>query len=111
MNEPCEQTRSGPGRIAVSSKINLSEILVAGLALLCLVGMQRLLVVFSGAVDTDIVFDYGMFCPRCRFSDRADVKHLDLKIDVRAAHLCGDRLFPDWNGAAARPQAASDAIR
>ena len=54
--------------------------------------------IFSGAVDTEIVLDYGIFTPRCRWKDIADVKHLDLKIDVRQVHLKGDRLLPDWNG-------------
>src|SRR5215471_3615962 len=49
-------------------------------------------------VDTGIVFDYGVFTPRCRWKDIADIKHLDLNIDVRQAHLKGDRLFPCWNG-------------
>src|SRR5262249_43977053 len=58
--------------------------------------------IFSGDVDTDFVFDYGIFSPWCRMADLADIKSLDLKIDLRRAHLTGGRLFPDWNGAMAR---------
>jgi hypothetical protein len=37
-------------------------------------------VIFSGTVDTDISFDYGIFSPGCRRSDLADIKQLGLKI-------------------------------
>ena len=67
--------------------------------------------VFSGDIDTDIVFDYGIFSPGCRRADLVDLKQLDLKMDLRSGHLTGDRLFPDWNGAVVRLQAAMDAIR
>ncbi|MFL5030907.1 MAG: hypothetical protein ACJ8E1_13620, partial [Xanthobacteraceae bacterium] len=67
--------------------------------------------VFSGDIDTDIVFDYGIFSPACRRADLADLKELDLKIDLRRPHLAGDRLFPDWNDAVARLRTAVDAIR
>jgi hypothetical protein len=67
--------------------------------------------VFSGDVDTDILFDYGILSPACRRADLGDLKQLDLKIDLRMQHLAGDRLFPDWNGAVARLRAAADAIR
>ncbi|MFL5086053.1 MAG: hypothetical protein ACJ8FP_14660 [Xanthobacteraceae bacterium] len=67
--------------------------------------------VFSGDIDTDIVFDYGIFSPACRRADLADLKELDLKIDLRMPHLAGDRLFPDWNDAVARLRTAVDAIR
>jgi hypothetical protein len=36
---------------------------------------------FSGEIDTDIVFDYGLFSPRCRYADIADVKRLQMKIE------------------------------
>ena len=55
-------------------------------------------VIFSGEIDTDILFDYGIFTPRCRWIDLADIQHLQMKIDLRMPHLTGDRLFPDWNG-------------
>jgi len=42
-------------------------------------------VVFSGDIDTDISFDYGIFSPWCRLTDMNDTKLLDLKI-VTAAH-------------------------
>jgi len=32
--------------------------------------------IFSGDVDTDIVFDYGIFTPRCRWGDLSDIKRL-----------------------------------
>jgi hypothetical protein len=37
-------------------------------------------VIFSGSVDTDISFDYGIFSPGCRRGDLADIKQLGLKI-------------------------------
>ena len=35
-------------------------------------------VIFSGAVDTDISFDYGIFSPGCRRADFADMKQLGI---------------------------------
>ncbi|MFL5050872.1 MAG: hypothetical protein ACJ8D4_12245, partial [Xanthobacteraceae bacterium] len=67
--------------------------------------------IFSGDVDTDILFDYGLFSPACRRADLADLKQLDLKIDQRMPHLMDDRLLPDWNGVVARLRAALNAIR
>jgi hypothetical protein len=58
--------------------------------------------VFSGTVNSDIVFDYGLFSPGCRRTDLADLKQLDLKIDRRAPHLSGNRLLPNWDEALAR---------
>ena len=55
-------------------------------------------VIFSGEIDTDILFDYGIFTPGCRWIDLADIQRLQMKIDLRMPHLTGDRLFPDWNG-------------
>jgi len=68
-------------------------------------------IVFSGDIDSDIVFDYGIFSAACRRADLEDLKQLDLKIDLRVPHLAGDRLFPDWNDAVARLRTAVDAIR
>jgi hypothetical protein len=62
--------------------------------------------IFSGELDTDIVFDYGIFSPGCRGLDLADMKQLDLRIDLRMPHLTGDRIFPDWDGAASKLRAA-----
>jgi hypothetical protein len=59
-------------------------------------------VIFSGDLDTDILFDYGILTPACRAADIADIRRLELKIDLRMAHLSGDRLFPDWSGAMAK---------
>jgi len=36
--------------------------------------------IFSRSVDTDILFDYGLFSPGCRRLDLADVKSMQLKI-------------------------------
>src|SRR5262245_11068758 len=36
-------------------------------------------VIFSGNIDTDISFDYGIFSPGCRRADFADMKQLGLK--------------------------------
>src|SRR5262249_12674442 len=47
--------------------------------------------IFSGEVDTDISFDYGIFSPACRRADLRDFKQLDLRIDLRVPHLEGDR--------------------
>jgi hypothetical protein len=58
--------------------------------------------IFSGDLDTDILFDYGILTPACRAADIADIRRLELKIDLRMAHLSGDRLFPDWSGAMAK---------
>ena len=54
-------------------------------------------VIFSGEIDTDILFDYGIFTPRCRWIDLADLKRLQMKIDLRMPHLAGRPLVPDWN--------------
>src|SRR5499427_8790560 len=49
-------------------------------------------VTFSGEIDTDILFDYGIFTPGCRWNDLADLQRLQTKIDLRMPHLAGDRL-------------------
>jgi len=67
--------------------------------------------IFSGDLDTDIVFDYGIFTPACRRADLADMKRLNLKIDLRMWHLSGDRLFPDWKHATAKLRAIAGAIK
>ena len=67
--------------------------------------------IFSGVLDTDILFDYGIFSPRCRHADLADTKRLGLDIDLRMPHLTGDRIFPDWGGVLARLRAAAKAIQ
>ena len=36
--------------------------------------------IFSGKVDTDISFDYGILSPRCRRADFADLKQLQIKL-------------------------------
>jgi hypothetical protein len=54
--------------------------------------------IFSGDFDTDIVFDCGTLTPVCRRADLTDMKRLDLKIDLRMAHLSGDQLFSRLEG-------------
>jgi hypothetical protein len=49
-------------------------------------------VVFSGEIDTDILLDYGIFTPGCRWIDLADLQRLQMKIDLRMPHLAGERL-------------------
>ena len=68
-------------------------------------------VVFSGNIDIDISFDYGIFSPWCRLEDLADIRALDLRVDLRRPHLARDRLFPDWQDAVARLQAAARALQ
>jgi hypothetical protein len=52
-------------------------------------------VVFSGEIDTDILFDYGIFTPGCRWIDLAELQRLQMRIDLRMPHLAGDRLVLD----------------
>ena len=67
-------------------------------------------VVFSGSLDTDIVFDYGVFAPRCRFGDLSDIKRLGMTIDARARPISDRRLFPDWQGITTKLRAAGLAL-
>jgi len=68
--------------------------------------------IFSGEVDTDIVFDYGFFLSSaCRRADLAEFKQLDMRIDQRMPHLNGDRLFPGWKEAWKRLRTAAAAIQ
>jgi hypothetical protein len=50
--------------------------------------------IFSGEIDTDILFDYGIFTPGCRWIDLADLQRLQMKIDLRMPHLAGEREAP-----------------
>jgi len=68
-------------------------------------------IMFSGDLDTDVVFDYGLFSPACRLADLADTKKLDLKIDLKMPHLLGDRWFARWPDARARLDAAAKAFK
>jgi hypothetical protein len=36
--------------------------------------------IFSGRVDTDISFDYGILSPRCRRADFVDLKQLQIQL-------------------------------
>jgi hypothetical protein len=67
--------------------------------------------IFTGDIDTDILFDYGIFSPRCRLADLADMKQLDLKIDQLVPHLEGDRILPDWDHAVATLRSAAAAVK
>jgi hypothetical protein len=67
-------------------------------------------VIFTGELNTDILFDYGIFSPRCRRADLVDVNRLGMAIDLRMPHLTGDRLFPDWDGGLKRLGEAMSAI-
>jgi hypothetical protein len=66
--------------------------------------------IFSGDVDTDIVFDYGISSSACWRNDLADLKQLDLKIDLRMPHLVGERMFPGWDAGVARLREAGVAM-
>jgi hypothetical protein len=61
--------------------------------------------IFSGSVDTDIVFDYGIFSPGCR---RVDLMELRQLIERQAPK--DERIFVDWVGAVARLRDAGVAI-
>jgi hypothetical protein len=62
-------------------------------------------VIFSGSVDTDIVFDYGVFSPACRRIDLAELRQL---IERQAPK--DEQIFVDWAGAVARLRDAGIAI-
>jgi hypothetical protein len=68
-------------------------------------------VIFSGEVDTDILFDYGIFTPSCRRADLADMRRLQVNIPSRTPHLADDHLFADWNGIVAKFKAAANALK
>jgi hypothetical protein len=68
-------------------------------------------VIFSGDVDTDILFEYGIFTPGCRRGDLADMRHLQVNIDSRVSHLNRDHLFPDWNSSVAKLRGAANALK
>jgi hypothetical protein len=61
--------------------------------------------IFSGSIDTDIVFDYGIFSPGCRRIDLAELRQL---IERQAPK--DERIFVDWDGAIARLRDAGIAI-
>ena len=68
-------------------------------------------VIFADEVDTDILFDYGIFTPGCRRTDLADIRRLQMDIPSRVAHLAGDRLFANWNSIVAKLKAAVSALK
>jgi hypothetical protein len=68
--------------------------------------------IFSGDVDTDIVFDYELFTPGCRWADISDIKKLKMQIDARPSFwYSGKRLFPSWEESMAKLRAAASAIK
>jgi len=67
--------------------------------------------IFSRDIETDIVFDYGIFTPRCRSADLADMRQLDLRINLPSSRVIGDRLLPDWKSALATLTAAASAVK
>jgi hypothetical protein len=68
-------------------------------------------VIFSGEIDTDIISDYGLFTPRCRWADISDIKKLQIQIDARVVPLSGEGLFPNWEESMAKLRAAASAIK
>src|SRR5262249_43123937 len=62
-------------------------------------------VIFSGNIDTDILFDYGIFSPGCRRIDLAELKGL-----IDRPMPTGERIFVDRAGAVARLRDAGVAI-
>jgi hypothetical protein len=80
-------------------------------------------VIFSGEIDTDIISDYGLFTPRCRWADISDIEKLKMQIDGRAVALSGEglmaswvwvrrpTLFPSWAESMAKLGAAASAIK
>jgi hypothetical protein len=67
--------------------------------------------IFSGAVDTDIVFDYGIFSPQCRAADLADMRQLDLRIALPMRRVTDGNLLPDWSSTLATLKAAASAVK
>ena len=68
-------------------------------------------VVFSGPVDTDILFDYGILTPGCRRADLADMRRLQVNIEARMPHLSGDRLVPAWTTILTKLREAVSAVK
>jgi len=68
-------------------------------------------ILFSGDLDTDISFDYGMFAAACRMVDLQDVKRLQLKIDLPSAHLASGLVIPSWQDVLARLRGAARDIK
>ena len=67
--------------------------------------------VFSGKLDTDIVLDYGVFAPSCRWADLSDIRQLDLHIDAGAAPRSGNALFSGWRETLAKLRVAARALK
>jgi hypothetical protein len=67
--------------------------------------------IFSGDVDTDIVFNYGIFTPRCRRADISDIKQLKMQIEAGRVPLPGGGLFPNWETSMAKLRAAASALK
>jgi hypothetical protein len=61
--------------------------------------------IFSGNIDTDITFDYGIFSPTCRRIDLADTTEL-----LGRPKGAAGRMFADWDEVVARFRAAGTAM-
>jgi hypothetical protein len=60
-------------------------------------------VVFSGTVDADISFAYGVFSPGCRRADIADMKRLGIVPPTKAS--------AGWQGTTEKLHAAVNAFK
>jgi hypothetical protein len=53
-------------------------------------------VIFSDEIDTEILFDYRIFTPGCRWVDLADVQRLQMTINLGVPHLRDGHIASDW---------------
>jgi len=67
--------------------------------------------IFSGTIDTDLAFEFGIFSPLCRLADIKDARQLRMQVDYRVPNLRGSRLLPDWHEAMGALRAAATAFR
>jgi hypothetical protein len=49
--------------------------------------------------------------PQCRSADLADMRQLDLRIDLPMLRVTEGKLFPDWKSALATLRAAASAVK
>jgi hypothetical protein len=78
-------------------------------------------VIFFREIDTDIISDYGLFTPRCRWADIWDIKKLKMQIDALMIPLSAEgpiswvvrrpTLFPSWAESMATLGAAASALK
>ena len=67
--------------------------------------------IFSGTIDTDLTFEFGIFAPLCRLADIKDARQLRMQVDYRMPHLRGGPRLPDWHEAMSALRAAATAFR